>query len=66
MKSTNSRVSSARAVVIAVALVFCLASIAVALAYPLNWSWVGPALGAVGVALYRTRRGSAPPGGSGR
>jgi hypothetical protein len=55
MKSTNSRLS-ARAVLIAVALVFCVASIAVALAYPLNWSWVGPALGAVGVALYRTRR----------
>jgi len=59
MKSTNSRLST-RAVLIAVALVFCVASIAVALAYPLNWSWVGPALGAVGVALYRTR-GGAPP-----
>ncbi|MEY9835780.1 hypothetical protein [Streptomyces sp. 846.5] len=45
--------SPARPILITVGLLFCVGSIAVALAYPLNWSWVGPALGAVGVAAFR-------------
>lgn len=60
--STNQ--SPSRTALIILAVLFCLGSIAIALVYPLNWTWVGPALGAVAVAAYGSRRRS-PPGRDG-
>jgi hypothetical protein len=58
MSSSNSR-SFLKPLLIAIAILFCVASVGAALAYPVNWAWVGPALGAVAWAAVRYVRGGA-------